>query len=255
MAIKKLPKLEPKNRTYILLGKSTPISYVLKSKNTKFNPLLYFDGEKNRAMRYSPNQKSIFEDSQDTNVILEPIIFQDGTLKTKSEETNLQLFLHLHPDNKVNGGRLFSEFNPELNAQSEVDSIDLQFEALKTARELDFSDLEAIARVVKKATGENIDKMTSSEIKRDMYNYAKSYPEDFLRLANDTDIKLRNLAIRAVDTGIISLRDDNTNFYWGDTKRKVLTVPFGDNPYTHLSSFFKTDDGIDTMKAIIDKLK
>lgn len=254
MAIKKLPKLDVKNRTYILLGKSTPISYVLRAKNTQYNPLLYFDGEKNRAMRYSPNQKSIFEDAQDKNVLYKPIIFADGKLSVGKEDATLQLFLHLHPQNEANGGNLFREFNPEMNAQQDVEAVESQFEALQTAINMDITELEAIARVVKKGTGESVDKMTTSEIKRDMLNYAKDAPEDFLRLANDTDIKLRNLAIRAVDSGILSLKDDNTNFYWGNTKKKVLTVPFGDNPYTHLASYFKTDEGLDTMKAITEKL-
>ena len=48
-------------------------------------------------MRYAKNQKSIFEDEQDKNVLIEPIIFEDGFLSTKRSDTLLQQFLSLTP--------------------------------------------------------------------------------------------------------------------------------------------------------------
>jgi len=36
----------------------------------------------NRPLRYARNQKSPFEDEQDGNVILEPIVFEDGMLES-----------------------------------------------------------------------------------------------------------------------------------------------------------------------------
>lgn len=252
MPIKKLPKLEQKDRTYILTSEATPISYTLSSRNTKYKPLLYFDGVKNRPLRYSSNQTTCFADAQDDQVIIEPVIFENGKLIVKKENTVLQQFLSiLHPElNKV-----YYEFNPEENAQDDVEDLITQHTAVSAVLDMDISSLEAIARVVNKGKGVSVDKLTSSELKRDMILEAKRDPEAFMLLANDTDIKLRNLAVRAIDSGILTLRDDNSNIYMGNTKNKILTIPFGDNPYTALSSYFKTDDGVELMISINKKFE
>ncbi|NCX26843.1 MAG: GNAT family N-acetyltransferase, partial [Burkholderiaceae bacterium] len=46
--------------------------------NTTARRLYHFDGKTNRALRYARNQKSPFEDEQDGNFILEPIVFENG---------------------------------------------------------------------------------------------------------------------------------------------------------------------------------
>ena len=76
------PKWEIKDRQYYVKGLGSPLTYVLQSKSTRKKPLLWFDEEKgvNREMRYASNQNSIFMDEQDSNAILEHIIFEDGVL-------------------------------------------------------------------------------------------------------------------------------------------------------------------------------
>ena len=85
------------------------------------------------------------------------------------------------------------------------------------------------------------------------YRFAKSQPVLFLELVQDEDIKLRNLANRAVEVGILQLTDDNTVFKFANGK-KVLTVPFEQHPYAALAQYFKTDEGVDLMKSITKKL-
>lgn len=252
MAQAKKKALVSKERTYVLIREQKPVSFVLPSKNSKHNILLHFNGETNRALRYSPNQKSCFVDEQDTEVILEPIIFTDGSLTVPKNKPLLQEFLsNLHPGY----GRIYEEFDPELNAQNEVDDEITMFEAMKVVMEMDIADLEGIGRVMLKSKGTNVDKLTSSELKRDMLIEARSNPEEVVRLANDPDVQLRNLAIRAVDMGLITLRDNNTTMYIGKTKSKIVGIPFGDNPYTVLASYFKTDEGIELMTSLAQKLK
>ena len=41
--------------------------------------------------------------------------------------------------------------------------------------------------------------MTSKEIKRDLLLFAKNDPKLFLELANDDDINIRNMAIKAAE--------------------------------------------------------
>ena len=109
-------KLESKDRIYKLTRDKAPLSCIIPSRNSRRAPLLYFDEEKgyNRALRYSRNQRSPFEDEQDGNVIVEPIIFEDGLLRVPKSNPVLQQFLEFHPLN----GKKFVEDNFEKIAES-----------------------------------------------------------------------------------------------------------------------------------------
>jgi hypothetical protein len=54
--------------------------------------------------------------------------------------------------------------------------------------------------------------------------------------------------------GILRLSSDQRTFSWGANDRKLMTVPFDEHPYGAFARFFKTDDGVDVMKAIMKKL-
>ena len=77
----------------------------------------------------------------------------------------------------------------------------------------------------------------------------------FLELANDENINIRNMGIKAVEANLITLSDDQRTFKWAATGKKLITVPFEENPYSALGAFFKTDDGIEVYKSIEKKLK
>ena len=98
-----------KERVYLLNSDKTPVTFFIQSRSNKRKQLLFFDEEKgiNRALRYSKNQRSVFEDEQDGTAILEPIIFEDGKLSVAKNNPILQQFLDYHPDNLSNGGNLF----------------------------------------------------------------------------------------------------------------------------------------------------
>ena len=129
--------------------------------------------------------------------------------------------------------------------------IELQIEALNLAKSLDVDDLEAILRV---EFGNKVSKMSTKELKRDGLLYARSYPAAFIELANDDNVHLRNIGVKAVENNIIKLSDDNRKFLWNNG-RKLFTVPFEENPYSALAAWFKTDDGIEVLKAIEKKMK
>ena len=101
--------------------------------------------------------------------------------------------------------------------------------------------------------GSTVSSLSSKELKRDAYNFARSNPTLFIEISQDEDITLRNLANRAVETGIILLTEDNTVFKFANGK-KIITVPFDQNPYGALAQYFKTDEGVDLMKSITKKL-
>ena len=72
----------------------------------------------------------------------------------------------------------------------------------------------------------------------------------FLNLANDENVELRNFGIKAVEANIIKLSQDQRTFHWGSNDRKLMTVPFDENPYSALAAWFKTDEGVEVYKSI-----
>jgi hypothetical protein len=241
-------KLEVKDRQYYLVSDATPITYQIRSKNTRHNPLQFFDGQMSRAIRYATNQTSLFEDEQEGEVLLGTVVFEDGTLFVKKENRLLQLLLSiLHPDKGV----VFDELDPEAEAEEDIDEIKLKVEAQAMAFDMEIEDLEAIGRVVLRS---GVDKLSSKELRRDMAIWAGSNAKEFIELSQDTDIKLRNLALRAMDFGLIGVRDDNTTLYWTDTDKVICKLPFGTRPAVGLANYFKTDEGIDVVEALSLKL-
>lgn len=243
-----LSKLEQKDRVFVLKGNSSPIRLMISVKHTSRRPLTYFDGSLNRALRYATNQLTPFVDEQDGVVTLEPVTFENGTLIVPSWNVNLQKFLMIHPQfNKI-----FFELDKEQEASKEVEDIYSEIDAQVEAKNLDINDLEAIARVVMKG---NVSSMTSSELRRDMILWAKKNPTEFMNLINDENLKLRNLAVRAVEMNILHIKQDNRTVVWGDNKKEqIIVAPYGENVYSALALFFKTDEGLDVLQNITNKL-
>lgn len=239
------------DKVYKLSRNVAPLSYMLASKNSRRKPLLHFDESEgvNKPLRYARNQKSPFEDEQDGNVILEPIIFEDGFLRVPKENQVLQKFLHLHPDN----GTLFHEVNAERDAASEVEKVEIEVDALVAARSLDIGRAEQIARAV---LGHKTETMTSSEIKRDVLLFARQYPEDFMDALNDPMLELISKVYDFFSNGLLSYKNNkDVHFNYKGNKKKLLTVPFGEQRDYIVASFLQSDDGLETLKMLENKLE
>ena len=244
------PKWEMKDRQYYLTQDGRPLTYVLQSKSTRKKPLLWWDDDKgvNREIRYSSNQKSIFVDEQDTNVMLDHVIFEDGVLFVPKQNQPLQKLLSLYHPKK---GVVYSERDDVAEAKEDLIDIETEMKALNTATSIEIDQAEAILRV---ELGSAVDKMSSAEIKRDLYLFARQNPVLFLDLVNDENVVLRNLAIKANEMGIINLSQDQRRFTWGSTDRKLMEVPFDENPYSAFAAWLKTDEGVDVYKSIQKRL-
>ncbi len=236
-------KWESKDRSYTLVGK-TPLTYKIRSKG-----LLYFDEEAgvNRELRYATNQRSIFVEDQDDNATLGHVMFEDGHLFVPKNNPNLQKLLSLYHPQKEK----WSELDEQKDAVDEIEVIEFELKALGLVGSLDIEHLEAIMRT---ELGSTVTSISSKELKRDAYHFAKSNPKLFIELSEDEDLKLRNLANRAVEAGILKLTEDGTVFALVSNGKKVLTVPFDTHPYSALSQYFKTDEGVTLMKSIIKKI-
>ena len=241
---------EYRDRNYYLLYGKEPLTYTLPSRHSQRYSLVWFDPEQGyeRELRYATNQKSIFVDEQEGQVTLKHIIFEKGHLFVPKEKRNLQEFLDHHPHK----GLIFQEFVPEKQAENEVDRIELEVDALNIARNLDIDQAEAVLRV---EFGSKVIKLTSKEIKRDLLRFVKRNPALFMDLVNDENVMLRNFAIKAVEAKVIKLDADQRTFKWGSNGRKLMTVPFDENPYSAMAAWFKTDEGLEVYKSIDKKLK
>jgi len=241
---------EVKDRTYVLTGDITPLTYKIPSRHTTRHALLWYDSKtrEQREIRYATNQNSPFKDEQKGEATLGHIVFRDGALLVKKEKEALQKILSLyHP---LKGSR-YREVDEVVQAQDELIDLELEIDALNMARNIDIDQAEAILRV---EMGSKVSEMSSKEIKRDLLVFAKKNAKLFLDLANDENVQLRNFAIKATEAGIIKLSSDQRTFMWASNKKKLMTVPFDEHPYSAMAQFFKTDEGLDIFKSIEKKL-
>lgn len=237
---------EVKDRTYYLKGGRNALTYTIRSKG-----IYWFDEEKGyeREIKYTLNQKTPFVDEFQGPARLGHIVFTDGTLVVPKEKQTLQKLLSLYHPQK---GKLFEEFDAEEDAEDELDYLELELDALTAARSIDIDQAEAILRT---EVGSRVSDMSSKELKRDLLLFAKKDPILFLELVNDENINIRNLAIKSVEQRIINLSDDNRTFSWASTGRKLITVPFDENPYSALAAYFKTDEGVEVFQSVEKRLK
>lgn len=224
-----------------------PLSYTLASRNHPRFPLMWFDEKNNvnRALRYSTNQKSPFEDEQDGNAIIEPIIFEDGFLRVPRNNPVLQQFLHYHPLN----GLIFSEVDKEKDAAVEVEDLNLEIEALVEARQLTLDQIETLTRVM---FGKDPSTVSTAELKRDILVFAKRDPKEFLNILNDPELKFQAKVRLFFENKLLILRngDKEVWFNTATNKKKMLSVPFGEDPYEMVGHFLQSDEGIDSLKML-----
>ena len=165
------------------------------------------------------------------------------------EKVQLQKLLSIYHPAK---GKVYNEFDKKAVAVDELDMIEFEIKALNAASVMDIEQAEAILRV---ENGSAVSGLSSKELKRDILIFAKRNPKLFLDLAEDENVVLRNFAINATESGIIKLSQDQRTFTWGTNGRKLMTVPFDENPYSAMAAWFQTDEGLEVYKSIDKKLK
>ena len=241
----KKPSWEIKDRMYNLKGNKKPLSYQLKATG-----VYYFDEEKGyeRELKNTSNQRTPFVDEMQGDQRLEHIVFRNGALFVPKNKTVLQKLLSLYHPHK---GLIYTEFKPVEQAASELDWLEVEADALVIAKTLDIEKMEAIMRV---ELGSKVSDMSSKELKRDCLLFAKKNPVLFLELVEDENVELRNFGIRATEEGILKLSSDQRHFEWGNTGRKLMTVPFDEHPYSALAIWFKTDEGMEVYSNIEKRL-
>lgn len=240
------PNWEMKNRFYYLSDNATPLTCQIPSSG-----IYWFDEEKGyeRELLLTRNQKTLFVDEMVGRKQPQQIVFVNGSLMASKQSQNLQRLLSLYHPMK---NKVYREQDDVAIATDQVDYLEMELHAMNSAMNMDVDMAEAVLRT---EVGSKVSKMSSKELKRDLLVFARRNPGLFLELANDDSIGLRNIGIRATEVGIIKLSSDQRTFSWGTNDRKLMTVPFDENPYSALASWFKTDEGMNVFNSVEKRLK
>tara|TARA_R110002153_G_scaffold37846_4_gene110411 strand:- start:4693 stop:5469 length:777 start_codon:yes stop_codon:yes gene_type:complete len=241
-----------KDRLYELTRGKKPLVFTVPTAHSPTKSLLWFDKDQGyqRELRYATNQRSCFVDEQVGQVTMGRIVFRDGLLRVKGEDVVLQQLLSLYHPYTSEG--IIEEYKPVQEAKNQSDWIEYELAALNLAKSLPIEESEAILRV---EMGEKVNSLTSTELKRDVLVFARNQPQLFMSLAQDDNVQLRSFGAKAVESNILTLSPDQRTFTYGESGRKVMTVPFDEHPYSALAAFFKTDEGMEVYKAIEKRLK
>jgi len=239
-------KKVPTDKVYRLLNGS-PLSYTLASRNHPRYPLMWYDEETNtnRALRYASNQKSPFEDAQDGNAIIEPVIFEDGLLSVPKKNPVLQEFLSYHPMN----GTVFVEVDNEKEAHVQVEDLNTEVDALIAARGLTIDQIEMLTRVM---FGKDPSVISTAELKRDMLVFAKRDPRGFLSILNDPELQYQDQVRVFFERSLLSVKNNGKDIYFNTptNKKKMCSIPFGENAYDVAAHYLRSDEGIDALKML-----
>ena len=240
------------NKSYRLLKGMSPLSYTIPSRNSSRSPLLWFDEDKgiNRPLRYARNQKSPFEDEQDGNAILEPVVFEDGMLTVDRNNQVFQQFLHHHPQN----GMVFEEINREYDASKELEDAQVELNAQVLAMELPLDKMITVCRVF---IGNAVDKMTTPELKRDLLMYARNRPEELMDIINDPMLELQDTIMGFFEANLLKFAKGSKEVWYNikSNKKKMLNVPHNTDPYYIIGTYLQSDDGIEMFKLLKNTLK
>ncbi len=137
---------EIKDRTYLTLENSKPLTLKIPSRHSSRHALLYYDEKANeqREIRYATNQNSPFKDEQKGEVTLGHIVFKDGSLFVPKRNQVLQKILSLYHPLK---NKIYSELDQIEVAKDDLFELELEIDALNAAKNIDIDQAEAILRV------------------------------------------------------------------------------------------------------------
>ena len=231
------PVFEFKDRYYYLKGGREPVAHFLKSKR-----IIWFDPEKGyeREIQFTENQKTPFVDEFKGEVRPARMIFRDGVLQVPKTKVIWQQILSIYHDelNKV-----YLERDEEQDAMDELTVMELELEAMSLAKNMDITKAEGVVRMKEGISSKEVSSMSVKEIRRTLMLFAKEDPQLVIALAEDDDVEARNIGIKATEQGFLKLTHDKRTFM-DKNGRKLFDVPFTEHPYSALTQWFKSDEGL-----------
>lgn len=242
-------KSEYKDRVFKLANDSEVLTWYIRSTNKPKDPLLSMVTGSPRGIRYSKNMSSPFEDEQVGTVLLEPIIFEDGRLVVLKTNPALQDFLDVHPDL----GKVFVEEDLSKDAKEDVETMNLELDALIKARELNLSEMEEVGRVI---IGD-IQTKTTDELKRDVFIYVRQHPNEFLNILDDPELKLLSKVQQFFDIHLLKPRNNGQEIFMNTTTSKgmLLRIPPNMDKIRVTADFLRSEQAVEALKVLELELK
>ena len=149
---------------------------------------------------------------------------------------------------------VFEEVDKARDAAEDVEIFERELEAQIVAKDLSLEKLLSVSRVL---MGSVADKASTAELKRDILLYAKTEPESFLEVVNDPELEYEDEVRQFFSEKLLSFRNKQKDIYFNlpGNKKKMLSVPFGEDPYHVVASYLKTDEGVDVYKGLLKFLR
>ena len=75
---------------------------------------------------------------------------------------------------------------------------------------------------------------------------------EFMSIVNDPVLKLQSTVHKLLEVGLIKYRNKNKEVFFNTktNKTRLCTIPYGEDPIYIVSSFFQSDDGIESLKHL-----
>ena len=77
-----------------------------------------------------------------------------------------------------------------------------------------------------------------------------------METVNDPSLRVNNIASRAISDGYLSLRNNKKDIYFNlkENRKKLMTIPFGEDPVYVLASYLQSNDGLELFKFLDEKI-
>ena len=100
--------------------------------------------------------------------------------------------------------------------------------------------------------GKDPSTVSTAELKLDILVFAKRDPRAFLNVLNDPMLR-HNANIHVFfNAKLLNFRNNNKEVWFNTAtnKKKMLSVPFGEDPYEMVAHYLQSDEGIDSLKML-----
>lgn len=199
--------------------------------------------KKQVALRYCPNEPSIYREDQNDNSLKGSVIFRNGRLFVPQEQANLKDFLELHPDNEANGGNTFRKVNHAALAKKKIEGDFLYADAVNLVRNKPVDEIMSVAT----AFAVNTDRMVD-EVRHDLLVFAKKNPKAFIEAFDNPVTETKAKVKKAMKYNIISHKGGH--IIWTDTNKHIIAVPAGKDPVDIFVRYCMTENGSVVMSEI-----